>query len=123
MEVCMIKVKKYMSILLFTFFAFFLSFGCTEKTNVEIELENGQKVLLSGKIARVDIAKTEEGKYIRIIDYKSYSKERKLFNVYSGLEVQLITYMDAVDELEAMPGGILYLKLDDPMIKTSKKMR
>ena len=36
----MIKVKKYMSILLFTFFAFFLSFGCTEKTNVEIELEN-----------------------------------------------------------------------------------
>lgn len=100
-----------------------LEFGKGKKVNaIEIELENGQKVLLSGKIDRVDIAKTEEGKYIRIIDYKSYSKEMKLFNVYSGLEVQLITYMDAVDELEAMPGGILYLKLDDPMIKTSKNI-
>ena len=46
----------------------------------------------------------------------------KLFNVYSGLEVQLITYMDAVDELETLPGGLLYLKLDNPMIKTDKDM-
>ena len=100
-----------------------LEFGKGKKVNaIEIELENGQKVLLSGKIDREKKEKTEEGKYIRIIDYKSYSKEMKLFNVYSGLEVQLITYMDAVDELEAMPGGILYLKLDDPMIKTSKNI-
>lgn len=93
-----------------------------EKPAIEIELEEGRKVLLSGKIDRIDVAKTEEGKFIRIIDYKSYSKEMKLFNVYSGLEVQLITYMDAVDELETMPGGILYLKLDNPMIKTTKDM-
>lgn len=46
----------------------------------------------------------------------------KLFNVYSGIEVQLITYMDAVSELETMPGGLLYLKLDNPMIKTDKDM-
>jgi ATP-dependent helicase/nuclease subunit B len=93
-----------------------------EKPAIEIELEEGRKVLLSGKIDRIDIAKTEEGKFIRIIDYKSYSKEMKLFNVYSGLEVQLITYMDAVDELETLPGGMLYLKLDNPMIKTEKDM-
>ena len=92
------------------------------KPAIEIELEEGQKVLLSGKIDRIDVAETSEGKFIRIIDYKSYSKEMKLFNVYSGLEVQLITYMDAVDELETMPGGMLYLKLDNPMIKTSKDM-
>lgn len=93
-----------------------------EKPAIELELEEGKKVLLSGKIDRIDVAKTSEGKYIRIIDYKSYNKEMKLFNVYSGLEVQLITYMDAVDELETLPGGLLYLKLDNPMIKTNKDM-
>ena len=92
------------------------------KPAIEIEISEGRKVLLSGKIDRIDVAETSDGKFIRIIDYKSYSKEMKLFNVYSGLEVQLITYMDAVDELETMPGGILYLKLDNPMIKTSKDM-
>ena len=66
------------------------------------------------------LQKLKNGKFIRIIDYKSYSKEMKLFNIYSGLEVQLITYMDAIDELETLPGGLLYLKLDNPMIKTAK---
>ena len=89
---------------------------------IQIELSDGKKVSLSGKIDRVDIAKTEEGKFIRIIDYKSYNKDMKLFHVFEGLEIQMITYMDAVEELEAIPGGILYLKLDNPMLKKDKEV-
>ena len=100
---------------------------------LEIELEDGNKLVLNGKIDRMDIAKTEEGKYIRIIDYKSSSKALKLSKVYYGLQLQLITYLDVItsqnqtpdSECEIsdfIPGGALYMKLDDPIIKSKKKL-
>lgn len=95
---------------------------------VEIDLGDENKLVLSGVIDRIDIAKTEDGKYIRIIDYKSYNKELKLSDIYYGLQLQLLVYMDATlessidstSESELLPGGILYLKLDDPILKTKK---
>lgn len=48
-----------------------------------IELNNNQKIEITGKIDRVDIAKTEDGKYIRIIDYKSSAKNIDLNQVYN----------------------------------------
>lgn len=89
---------------------------------IEIELSDGNKMFLNGKIDRVDMADTEEGKYIRIIDYKSSAKQIKLSDVYYGLQLQLITYMDAITTEEFMPGGVLYLKLDDPIIKSNKDL-
>lgn len=89
---------------------------------VEIELEDGNKLVLNGKIDRIDIAKTEEGNYIRIIDYKSYNKELKLSDIYYGLQLQLLVYMDASLKDELIPGGMLYLKLDDPILKTKKNI-
>ena len=89
---------------------------------VEIELSDGNKLLLNGKIDRIDIAKTEEGKFIRIIDYKSYNKELKLSDIYYGLQLQLLVYLDAAMEKDLLPGGMLYLKLDDPIMKTKKNI-
>ena len=71
-----------------------------------------------------------EGKeYYRIIDYKSGNKEFSLSEVYYGLQIQLLTYLDAIlDNKELMsknptlPGGVLYLKIDDPMIKGSRNL-
>lgn len=89
---------------------------------IEIELSHGNKLFLNGKIDRIDLAETDEGKYLRIIDYKSSSKQIKLSDVYYGLQLQLITYMDAMASEELKPGGVLYLKLDDPIIKSNKDL-
>ena len=89
---------------------------------IEIELFDGNKMFLNGKIDRIDMADTEDGKYIRIIDYKSSAKQIKLSDVYYGLQLQLITYMDAIATEKLMPGGVLYLKLDDPIIKSNKDL-
>lgn len=98
-----------------------VEFGKDQKLSaVQIELSDGNKLVLNGKIDRIDIAKTEEGKYIRIIDYKSYNKELKLSDIYYGLQLQLLVYLDAAMEDDLIPGGMLYLKLDDPIIKTKK---
>ena len=71
-------------------------------------MENGKQIEIIGKIDRVDIAKTEDGKYIRIIDYKSSIKDIDFSEVYGGLQLQLITYLDAMCKIEDFtPAGIL----------------
>ena len=90
---------------------------------IEVKLDNGRKVEITGKIDRIDIAKTPEGKYIRIIDYKSSAKDINLNEVVAGLQLQLLTYLDAVCNIEdVMPAGVLYFNLIDPVIKTGKNV-
>ena len=90
---------------------------------IKIELENGKKVEITGKIDRIDIAKTPEGKYIRIIDYKSSTKDMNLNEVVAGLQLQLLTYLDAVCNIEdVLPAGVLYFNLIDPNIKAKGKL-
>lgn len=65
----------------------------------------------------------EDGKYIRVIDYKSSSKNIDLNEVYAGLQIQLLTYSDAIcKEEDIMPAGIFYFSLLEQMIKADKKI-
>ena len=65
----------------------------------------------------------EDGKYLRIIDYKSSSKNIDLNEVYAGLQIQLLTYSDAIcKEEDIMPAGIFYFSLLEQMIKAEKKI-
>ena len=92
---------------------------------IEIALENGKRIEITGKIDRVDIAKTEDGNYLRIIDYKSSARNVDLNEVYAGVSIQLLTYLDAIcEEEDLMPAGILYFNLIEknvnPKIKTEE---
>ena len=90
---------------------------------IELKLEDGKKVEITGKIDRIDIAKTPEGNYIRIIDYKSSVKDINLNEVVAGLQLQLLTYLDAVCNIEdVMPAGVLYFNLIDPSVKAANKI-
>lgn len=87
------------------------------------ELKDGKKVEITGKIDRLDIAKTAEGNYIRIIDYKSSIKNINLNEVYAGLQLQLLTYLDAACENEEVtPAGALYFNLIDPVLNANPNM-
>lgn len=88
-----------------------------------IELENGKKVEITGKIDRIDLAKNKDGKYMRIIDYKSSVKNIDLNEFIAGLQIQLLTYLDAVSKIEdVIPAGVLYFNLIDPIIKADKNI-
>ncbi len=90
---------------------------------IKIELDNGKSIEIVGKIDRLDIAKDENNKYIRIIDYKSSIKDMDYTNVYAGLQLQLITYLDAVCKMEDfIPAGILYFNLIEQMIDSGTKL-
>lgn len=78
-------------------------------------------VEITGKIDRLDGLETENGKYIRIIDYKSSDKNIDLNELISGTQIQLITYLDSMTkENEAKPAGMFYFGMIDPVIKSSK---
>lgn len=95
---------------------------------ITIELDSGEKIYLEGRIDRVDILEEEDEKYIKIIDYKSGNIDFSLSNLYYGLQIQLMVYLEALLRKEnqeanarAYPGGIFYFKIDDPMINTREK--
>src|SRR5690625_7971689 len=62
----------------------------------EVQLSNGYSILLRGRIDRIDQAKINEELYLRIIDYKSSETQLNLLEVYYGLALQMLTYLDVV---------------------------
>lgn len=93
-----------------------------------IELENGQKVEISGKIDRLDVMEKNGISYVRIIDYKTGAKEFKLSDLEYGLNTQLLLYMYIIlnDESGAgrnkIPAGILFLPARKPTFSATKNI-
>ncbi len=95
----------------------------SELKPMKIDLENGNQVTVTGKIDRIDIAKTENNTYVRIIDYKSSVKDINLNQVVAGIQIQLLTYLDEISQQKQFdPAGVLYFSLIDTIIKADKKM-
>lgn len=88
-----------------------------------IELE-GQRMELGGRIDRVDLMEDENAVYVKVIDYKSGKKTFDVVDLYYGLQMQLVVYLEAAMEQvqknrrdkEVVPAGIFYYGIDDPVI-------
>lgn len=107
-----------------------MSFSEADKLDAfTFKLSDGKIMKLTGKIDRIDTYEdTENGKlYIKVIDYKSGNKSFDLVEVYRGLSLQLVVYLNAATELtkkkikgsdtEIIPAGILYYHIDDPIVE------
>ena len=79
----------------------------------EIVLEDG-KIMVRGLVDRVDIMVTDDCRYLRVVDYKTGSKEFKLQEVLDGLNMQMLIYLFALtyggkgEYDNCKPAGILY---------------
>jgi ATP-dependent helicase/nuclease subunit B len=102
-----------------------LGFGKKEELPpIQVNLPNGVTMELIGRIDRVDRAEGSNGLLLRIIDYKSSNKALDLTEVYYGLALQMLTYLDVVIShsegwlgSQATPAGVLYFHVHNPMIK------
>jgi ATP-dependent helicase/nuclease subunit B len=93
----------------------------------QFQLRNGTKMELQGRIDRVDKAEDENGVYLRIVDYKSSARDLDMTEVYYGLALQMLTYLDIVLShskqfvgKEAQPAGVLYFHVHNPMVNSKK---
>ncbi|MDR2167415.1 MAG: exodeoxyribonuclease V subunit gamma [Clostridiales bacterium] len=100
---------------------------------IEIELSADAKMLLEGRIDRVDIGRLEGADYVKIIDYKSGRKQFSLEEVYYGLDMQLLIYLGAFiqklaqargegDALKILPAAAFYFNLLNPLLDFDYKL-
>ncbi|WML43320.1 helicase-exonuclease AddAB subunit AddB [Neobacillus sp. PS3-40] len=108
-----------------------LAFGPNGKLPpLSFSLKKGKKMELVGRIDRVDKAIDENGStFLRVLDYKSSDKELNLNEVYYGLSLQMLTYLDIIMtysnelvETKATPAGMLYFHVHNPMVNSTKML-
>ncbi len=100
-----------------------------EGGTIPARLSEDEMIRLRGRIDRIDTCETDDGIYIRVIDYKSSAKQVDLAAVYEGRQLQLLVYMNAAMEMErdrlkkdgketkVIPAGVLYYAISDPILK------
>ena len=106
-------------------------------STLDIHLENGETASMGGIIDRVDVFRKDGNVYLRVVDYKTGSKEFSLEDVRQGLNVQLLLYlftllknsperfkelMGAKQGGKLLPAGVLYLTANIPPITIDKDM-
>ncbi len=90
---------------------------------VEFVTDDGKRVYLCGSIDRVDLYKKDGVTYVRVVDYKTYSKSLKMDYVREyGLDEQMLLYLfaycktNAADGEVFVPAGVLYDKAALPFV-------
>lgn len=79
---------------------------------IEVDID-GKKVLLEGKIDRIDEFIYNGKKYYRIIDYKTGGKNFNIAKIYAGIDMQLLLYLNAVlnQNKDSKALGVFYQRL------------
>ena len=88
-----------------------------------IKLKDGTVVNIYGVVDRIDIYRTDDGVYVKVVDYKSGKKTFSIRDIEKGLNVQLLLYLFAVcrntdpafrkeltgdENAKVIPAGALY---------------
>lgn len=97
-------------------------------SGMELELADGLKMQLQGKIDRLDISEQEQELLVKIIDYKTGTSSLDMTKFYYGLQLQLLVYLAAAMEMEQkqhpdkeiIPAGVYYYNIKDPVVEQPK---
>ena len=97
--------------------AFELKIGdteCGDEVNSKtIMLDDGGSIRIKGAVDRVDTFEKDGRKYIRVVDYKSGSKEFAVSDIINGLNLQMFIYLFTLSqsggEYGGVSSGVLYM--------------
>ena len=97
--------------------------------SVNVALTEEEKLYLVGRIDRLDTCEENNICYVKVIDYKSGKNNFDIVALYHGLQLQLVTYLNAAmeyekkqsPEKEIVPAGILYYHIDDPVLEMKEE--
>lgn len=95
---------------------------------IEIPLSSGGVISLRGSIDRVDSFEMDGKNYIRVVDYKTGTKEFKLSDVFYGLNMQMIIYLFSIwangekKYGDVVPAGVLYMPSGEKYINANRNI-
>lgn len=87
-----------------------------------ITLPDGHKIAVCGSVDRVDIMQRNGVTYLRVIDYKTGTKQFKLSDILYGINLQMLLYLHSIESSDSdkygkvTPAGILYMPATVPYI-------
>ncbi len=90
-----------------------------------VELEQGM-VEFCGKIDRVDKLDIDEKRYVRVVDYKTGTKDFKLNDVMNGINMQMLLYLVSMWRNgrgfyeQIIPAGVLYFPARIETVKSER---
>ena len=87
---------------------------------LELITDNGIKLQFEGSVDRIDVYKDGNDTYVRVIDYKSGTKEFSFDDLIYGINMQMLLYLFAITDSnsngnykDSIPAGILYMPAKD----------
>ena len=91
----------------------------------ETKFSVGDRVRLIGTVDRYDIYDGEKARAVRIVDYKSGQKEFDLTEIFYGLSLQLVVYLESIAKIEGakhpekpiVKAGMFYYHIQDPILE------
>lgn len=96
---------------------------------LHVDLQDGTKLQLAGRIDRIEEAVQGNCCYLRVIDFKTGTKGLTLTEIYYGLKIQLLTYLQVVlaawrrqspEGQQVIPVGVLYYFFRNSLQPTSE---
>jgi len=83
-----------------------------------------EKMQVKGRIDRLDTCETDDRLYVKVVDYKTGTKDFSLINFYHGLQLQLVVYLDECmkeaekthKDKEIVPAALLYYRVGDSTV-------
>lgn len=83
---------------------------------LKLVLPTGGSISVRGSVDRVDVFKKDGVSYIKVVDYKTGSKTFSLSDVFNGINMQMLIYLDCICKNggalygDMEPAGVLYMR-------------
>ncbi|MGV8906815.1 MAG: PD-(D/E)XK nuclease family protein [Acetobacterium sp.] len=88
---------------------------------IKIPQINLGEIKIVGKIDRLDLFRKDGSTWVKVIDYKSGNQKINFDDIYYGLSLQLLVYLDGamsvIEGEDILPGGTFYFHVDDPIVR------
>jgi ATP-dependent helicase/nuclease subunit B len=90
---------------------------------------NEMDALLRGFVDRVDVWHSENGDFVRVVDYKTGTKDFDYCDVFNGLGLQMLLYLFALEQegedllgANPIPAGVQYFPARIPLLSVDGQM-